>query len=125
MRQSDVPTAAACLDQHLQLVQQLGDWQGEINAWSKMGQLAASEAGERHLGRESSGGDDAVGLGSGFTAGAGALRAIGQDAVARSLWCFERAAGLAKAHTEVRATGAGGGALEKSLLRFSTWYTKC
>ncbi|CAN0523295.1 unnamed protein product, partial [Ectocarpus sp. 8 AP-2014] len=35
-RQGDMQTAQACLEQHLQLVQQLGDWQGEINAWSKM-----------------------------------------------------------------------------------------
>lgn len=42
MRQGDHQTAAACLEQHLQLVQQLGDWQGEINAWAKMAELAAT-----------------------------------------------------------------------------------
>ena len=40
-RGNDRQTAAACLEQYLQLVQQLGDWQGEITAWSKMAQLAA------------------------------------------------------------------------------------
>ncbi|CAM9621434.1 unnamed protein product, partial [Ectocarpus sp. 12 AP-2014] len=41
-RQGDMQTAQACLEQHLQLVQQLGDWQGEINAWSKIAQVAAA-----------------------------------------------------------------------------------
>ncbi|CAM9573418.1 unnamed protein product, partial [Choristocarpus tenellus] len=40
MRQGDLSTANACLEQHLQLVQQLGDAQGEINAWTIMAKLA-------------------------------------------------------------------------------------
>lgn len=88
IRQGDSETAAACLEQHLQLVQQLGDWQGEINAWSKMAQLAATNSSEGGSGSGhcNSGGEGAQG------------RAL--DAVTRSLMCYERAAALAKAHNE-------------------------
>lgn len=115
MRQGDRQTAQACLEQHLQLVQQLGDWQGEINAWSKMAQLAAAGGEASAQGRkeaEGGGGDNAGGAhvdialagdGNRSGAGGGVAGTIGQDAVARALWCFERAAALAKAHDEVHA----------------------
>lgn len=116
MRQGDRQTAQACLEQHLQLVQQLGDWQGEISAWSKMAQLAAAgggpsaKAGEEpeggrggsaggvRVGAGPAGGGDQSGLGGKVTG------TMGQDAVARALWCFERAAVLAKTHDEASAT---------------------
>lgn len=113
MRQGDRQTAQACLEQHLQLVQQLGDWQGEINAWSKMAQLAATGGGANARGgyeAEGDGGGDAGGVrgdigpacdGNRSEAGGGVAGTIGQDAVARALWCFERAAALAKTHDEV------------------------
>lgn len=112
MRQGDRQTAQACLEQHLQLVQQLGDWQGEINAWSKMAQLAAAteellatggEEAEDGGGENTVGVRDGVGLaGDGNRSGQeeGVAGTMGQDAVARALWCFERAAALAKTHDE-------------------------
>ncbi|CAM9619135.1 unnamed protein product [Ectocarpus fasciculatus] len=131
-RQGDTQTAQACLEQHLQLVQQLGDWQGEINAWSKMAQVAvAAAAGGQQGGgvaaagedtepvREGSGGGSAGGGslprvevgpedgvdrlgGGGRMARAGAGATGGQEeAVVRALWCFERAAALAKTHDKV------------------------
>ncbi|CAM9906495.1 unnamed protein product [Pylaiella littoralis] len=60
MRQGDDQTSQACLEQHLQLVQQLGDWQGEINAWSKMAQLATGEGGGRGEGTGTGGGERAA-----------------------------------------------------------------
>lgn len=117
MRQGDRQTAQACLEQHLQLVQQLGDWQGEINAYSKMAQLAtagrepsAKEGGEAEGGgRDNAGGVrdgvDAAGDGNRSEPGGGVMTGtMGQDAVARALWWFERAAALAKAHDEASAT---------------------
>lgn len=141
MRQGDSHTAQACLEQHLQLTQQLGDWQGEINAWSKMAQLATGAAGA--AGRVGTGGAGQVGEGppssseiteeGGAESGSGgggndphrdgagvadgvasgnspsetggeeARAAAGNEAVARALWCFERAAALAKAHDEASA----------------------
>lgn len=131
-RQGDMQTAQACLEQHLQLVQQLGDWQGEMNAWSKMAQVAAAAAtGAQNGGgggggqetesvREGSGGGGAGGGslprveigpedgadmlgGGGRMAGAGAGATGGQEeAVVRALWCFERAAALAKTHDKVK-----------------------
>eukprot|EP00752_Nemacystus_decipiens_P004928 g4485.t1 len=109
MRQGDRQTAQACLEQHLQLVQQLGDWQGEINAWSKIAQLAAgageasAQGGEEAGGGEENAGGVRAGVGPAGRAvpGGGVAGAIGQDAVARALWCFERAATLAKTHDEV------------------------
>eukprot|EP00903_Cladosiphon_okamuranus_P019702 g18105.t1 len=117
MRQGDRQTAQACLEQHLQLVQQLGDWQGEINAWSRMAQLATAGGEPSAKGggeAENVGGDNAIagGVRDGVDAdGAGdrnrsapggrVTGTMGQDAVARALWCFERAAALAKAHDEV------------------------
>lgn len=108
MRQGDRQTAQACLEQHLHLVQQLGDWQGEITAWSKMAQLAAVGGGASAKGGEEAeggGGENIgpVGDGNRSGAGAGVAGTIGQDAVARALWCFEGAAALAKTHDEVRA----------------------
>lgn len=140
MRQGDSQTAQACLEQHLQLTQQLGDWQGEINAWSKMAQLAASaaaagggagstgQAGEGtsvvsegcevegggggggigaphsdgvHVGDGAGGGDSPCGVDGGAPSAA-----VGNDAaVGRALWCFERAAALAKAHDEASDLG--------------------
>ncbi|CAM9924921.1 unnamed protein product, partial [Laminaria digitata] len=119
-RGKDKQTAAACLEQYLQLVQQLGDWQGEITAWSKMAQLAAAEGSQPTEavagGGESRGGSaafDAVnGVVDGFgqhdepgRGGDGLLSGGGGGpdaaAVARSLSCFERAAALAKSHMEV------------------------
>ncbi|CAB1120670.1 unnamed protein product [Ectocarpus sp. CCAP 1310/34] len=134
-RQGDMQTAQACLEQHLQLVQQLGDWQGEINAWWKMAQVAAAAAkgGQNGGGgggggggqetesvREGSGGGGASGGslprvevgpehgadrlgGGGRMAGAGAGAPGGQEeAVVRALWCFERAAALAKTHDKAK-----------------------
>lgn len=115
MRQGDRETAQACLEQHLQLVQQLGDWQGEINAWSKIAQLAA-EGGVAEKG--GGGGGDARVVRDGEHAGGGANRStrgepkgrwgrsagvMGQDAVARALFCFQKAAALAKAHDKASA----------------------
>lgn len=124
MRQGDTQTAQACLEQHLQLVQQLGDWQGEINAWSKMAQLAAAGGGpaakgggEAEGGGKGGGGNAGVGrVGAGPAGdgdrsapgegGEGAAGTTGQEAVARALWCFERAATLAKTHDEVHSASA-------------------
>lgn len=115
MRQGDRQTAQACLEQHLQLVQQLGDWQGEINAWSKMAQLAAAGGEPSAKGGEEAeggGGENAGGVGIGVGPagdgnrsgpGGGVAGTMGQDAVARALWCFERAAALAKTHDEASA----------------------
>lgn len=117
MRQGDDQTSQACLEQHLQLVQQLGDWQGEINAWSKMAQLATGEGGGRGEGTGTGGGGeggihnvdgvrggiDPEGDATISRGGAGVAGAIGKESVARALWCFERAAVLAKTHNKVNA----------------------
>lgn len=126
MRQGDRQTAQACLEQHLQLVQQLGNWQGEINAWSKMAQLAAGGGGgaSANGGEEGEGdggenaGDARVGIGpagdDGNRSGT-VVGAIGQDSMVRALWCFERAAALAKAHDEVSDFGHGQHALDREI----------
>ncbi|CAM9363656.1 unnamed protein product, partial [Hapterophycus canaliculatus] len=131
MRQGDPQTAQACLEQHLQLAQQLGDWQGEINAWSRMAQLAAAAVGVaagvgmRGAGQEGermasssaategcgvAGSDGSGGIyprrdgaGVGHVGGGNNEAVVGDDAVARALWCYERAASLAKAHDEASA----------------------
>ncbi len=123
MRQGDRKTAQACLEQHLQLVQQLGDWQGEINAWSKIAQLAAEggetsdTGGETEKGGGGTGGDarvvrDGVHRGGDATRSmrgerdggwGGSAGVVRQDAVARALWCFQKAAALAKAHDKASA----------------------
>lgn len=40
MRQNDLATAKACMEQHLHLVQSLKDPSAEINAWTQLGHLA-------------------------------------------------------------------------------------
>lgn len=108
MRQGDWQTATACLEQHLQLVQQLGDYQSEIAAWAKMAEVAASQVvvvdnDQRVDTRVKAHGRMAAGRGKGR--GLEGARGLKNDAVKRSLTCFDRAASLAKAHGEV-----GGGA---------------
>lgn len=119
MRQGDRETARACLEQHLQLVQQLGDWQGEINAWSKIAQLAAERGGASDTGGETKKGEGDGGDARVVHPGGDATRSmreereggwvgsagiLGQDAVARALWCFQKAAALAKAHDKASAS---------------------
>ncbi|OQR96152.1 hypothetical protein ACHHYP_16952 [Achlya hypogyna] len=42
-RQGDLPTARACMDQHLQLIQTVQDRSAEVNAWMQLGFLSNRE----------------------------------------------------------------------------------
>ncbi|RHY31983.1 hypothetical protein DYB32_002964 [Aphanomyces invadans] len=42
-RQGDLPTATACMDQHLQLIQSVQDRSAEVNAWMQLGFLATRD----------------------------------------------------------------------------------
>lgn len=96
MRQGDEQTAMACLEQHLQLVQQLGDYQGEIFAWAKMAKATTLEM------------DGSEDNGGGMNTRGGGKGRHQNGAAERSLKCFERAAALAKAHGEVHTLSCFG-----------------
>ncbi|CAM9122170.1 unnamed protein product, partial [Ascophyllum nodosum] len=130
MREGDYKTAAACLEQRLHLVQQLGDWEGEIHTWSRMAEIAAAGAGNRKhfalskrrspqiskleksrirsdggVGNDATDDEEVQDLTDGEFDRKGVLGSRGgrhgPDTVTRALRCFERAAALAKSHSEM------------------------
>ncbi|CAM9465820.1 unnamed protein product, partial [Discosporangium mesarthrocarpum] len=99
MRQGDKAIAHACLEQHLQLVQQMGDYQGEINAWTMMAELAGRE-GESSTAGSAEGGMGMLGDSVGEDWDNRKEAGGGKD-VTRVLYCLEQASSLAKFHGEV------------------------
>lgn len=101
MRKGDGNMATACLTQHLQLVQQLGDVKGEINTWVKLAELAASEADKMAKLDDNANIDALIHDNEAWASEDRTVVVNRKQASERAIKYFEKAATLAKAHDEV------------------------